>query len=183
MKHVMVDLETLGTTADAVIMSIGAVKFDLKTGEIDDSGFYASVSIESNLERGRRIAEDTLIWWLRQSPAAQQVFTEPKQVLADALVDFSDWVGADDYHVWSNGADFDIPMLAHAFTQVGVEVPWRFYNTRCFRSFKTLPGADKVPKPNTGTKHNALTDALNQAQHAVAIHKALFAPQAKKVKV
>ena len=50
MKDVMVDLETLATSADAVILSIGAVRFDLETGEIDDAGFYASISVESNLD-------------------------------------------------------------------------------------------------------------------------------------
>ncbi|NQW82286.1 MAG: 3'-5' exoribonuclease, partial [Polaromonas sp.] len=63
----MVDLETLGTVADAVILSIGAVKFDLDSDAIDDDGFYASISIESNQETGRRIQEDTLIWWMGQS--------------------------------------------------------------------------------------------------------------------
>ena len=56
MKHIMLDLETLGTVASAVIMSIGACRFDLATGAVDDSGFYASISIESNLDYGRRIA-------------------------------------------------------------------------------------------------------------------------------
>ncbi len=60
-KDIMLDLETLGTTADAVILSIGAVKFNLETGKIDDEGFYRSVSVESNLDLGRRISEDTLI--------------------------------------------------------------------------------------------------------------------------
>ena len=31
MKHVMCDLETMGTIASAVILSIGAVRFDLDT--------------------------------------------------------------------------------------------------------------------------------------------------------
>ena len=43
MKHIMIDLETLGTVADAAIMSIGAVRFDLDSDKIDDTGFYASI--------------------------------------------------------------------------------------------------------------------------------------------
>lgn len=65
MSDIMVDLETLGTTADAVILSIGAVKFDLVSGQIDDEGFYASISVESSLNRKRRISEDTLLWWFK----------------------------------------------------------------------------------------------------------------------
>ena len=181
MKSIMIDNETLGTTADSVILSIGAVKFDLATGKIDDEGFYVSISVDSNMEMGRRISEDTLMWWLKQPAAAQQVFFEPKETLRTALELLSDWIGTDDYEVWSNGADFDIPMLAHAYTQHSIEVPWKFWNARCFRTWKNLPGARSVKLSDAvGIKHNALADAMSQAQALIEIHKALFA--VKKVK-
>lgn len=174
MKHIMLDTETLGTTASAVILSIGAIKFDLNSAQIDDAGFYASIDIESNLDLGRRIQEDTLLWWLKQDAAAQQVFHEAKTTLTEALTGLSDWIGDDSYTVWSNGADFDLPMLAHAYSQVGMEVPWKFWNSRCFRTYKNLPGAKDIRLPPTGVKHNALSDAYQQAQTLQAIHAALF---------
>lgn len=174
MKSIMVDLESLGTVADACIMSIGAVKFDLDSDKIDDNGFYASVSIESNLDLKRRIQEDTLIWWMNQGEAAKGVFNEAKQTLKNALHDLSEWVGDGEYEVWSNGADFDIPMLAHAFTQCGIEIPWKFWNSRCFRTYKNLPGARNIKVPFEGAKHNALFDALHQAKTAQAIQSKLF---------
>lgn len=171
LKHVMVDLETLATTADAVILSIGAVKFDLDSDRIDDDGFYASISVESNLLKGRRISESTLIWWMGQEAAAQTVFTEPKSTLETGLIEFSDWLGEDDKFIWANGADFDTPMLAHAFTQHQMEVPWKFWNSRCFRTYKNLPHAAQVSFKPDGVKHNALTDALNQAKHLQLIQR------------
>ena len=54
-QHIMIDTETLDIGPDAVILSLGAVKFDLDSDEIDDQGFYASVSLDSNLDAGRRI--------------------------------------------------------------------------------------------------------------------------------
>ena len=95
MNHVSVDLETLGTVADAVILSIGAVRFDPDSNQIDDAGFYRSISIDSNLDHKRRVQEDTLIWWMKQPAAAQKVFHEPKEILETALCAFSDWLGAD----------------------------------------------------------------------------------------
>lgn len=183
MKHLMIDNETLATTADAVILSIGAVKFDLDTGEVANDGFYVSISVDSNLALGRRISEETLIWWLKQPAAAQQVFHEPKETLEEALTQLSDWVGTDDYEVWSNGASFDIPMLEHAYSQIGMEVPWRSYNSRCFRTYKNLPGAKAVKLPaRQGVDHNALADAYNQAEAVCAIHKALFMGSKSKAK-
>lgn len=174
MKDLMIDCETLATTADAVILSIGAVRFDLETGEIDNEGFYASVSIESNLAWGRRIEESTLLWWLKQDAAAQQVFFEPKESLESALQMLTDFVGDKEYRVWSNGADFDLPMIAHAYSKCGMELPWKYHNSRCFRTYKNLPEARSVQVKHRGIKHNALADALVQAETACAIHKKLF---------
>lgn len=160
----MCDLETLGTVADAVILSIGAVRFDLDSDAIDDNGFYRSISIESNLDHKRRIQEDTLIWWMKQSAAAQKVFHEPKETLETALCEFSDWIGDDKSFMWGNGADFDNAMLAHAFTSLTIEVPWKFYNSRCYRTYAKLPQvvAAGIKKPEA--KHNALLDAIDQAR-------------------
>lgn len=173
MKHVMIDLETLGTVADAVILSIGAVRFDPDTNQIDDAGFYKSISIESNLDYKRRIQEDTLIWWLGQSVAAQHVFHEPKETLETSLCEFSDWLGDDKAYMWSNGADFDLPMLAHAFTQCTITIPWKFWNSRCVRTLKNLDVAKNIKVPRLGTHHNALQDAIHQAQLVQAIHAAM----------
>ena len=173
MKDVMIDLETLGTTADAVILSIGAVKFNLESGDIDDKAFYASVSVESNLDMGRRISESTLNWWFDQTPEARQVFREPKQTLENSLRELIDWFEHDQRRVWSNGADFDLPMLAHAFTQLGLTIPWQFWNSRCVRTYRALPAASSVPKPENKLAHNALHDAIAQAKHVQAIYAAM----------
>lgn len=187
MRHlpdIMIDMETLGTVADAVIMSIGAVKFDIDSGEIDPEGFYASVSIDSNLAVGRRVQEDTLIWWLKQDAAAQGVFNEPKISLPAALEDFHAWFEPTmhrQYKVWSNGADFDIPMICHAWMTHSIAPPWAFFNSRCFRTLKSLPQAGMAVKvPNPG-KHNALIDAHTQALQAIAIQRVLTGKGEKKV--
>jgi len=181
-SNVMVDLETLGNVGDAVILSIGAVKFDIDSDKIDDDGFYASISVDSNLEAKRRIQEDTLIWWMKQSAEAQAVFHEEKQTLGDALDLFADWLGpnADKLCLWANGADFDLAMLQHAYVQHGMEVPWAFWNNRCFRTYKNLPHARQVKFVADGVKHNALTDALNQAKHLQLIQRVVSGREAFK---
>lgn len=181
-SNVMVDLETLGTVGDAVIMSIGAVRFDIDSDKIDDDGFYASISVESNLEAKRRIQENTLIWWMKQSPEAQAVFSEEKQTLGDALDGFADWLGPDTQRVclWSNGADFDLPMLQHAYMQSGREIPWDFWNNRCYRTYKNLPHARQVNFKREGVHHNALADAIYQAKHLQLIQRVVTGKEAFK---
>jgi hypothetical protein len=169
----MIDFETLGTHADAVIMSIGAVKFDLESDRIEDAAFYASISIDSNLDAGRRISEDTLLWWMKQSPEARAVFEEPKQSLETVLVDFADWWSQGDARfIWSNGASFDIPMMSHAYNSFGMDTPWQFFNERCVRTYKNLPGAKNI-KVENAVKHNALSDAVAQVRLVQAIQRKL----------
>ena len=177
-NDIMIDLETLATTPDAVILSIGAVRFNLEAGTVfagEHETFYRSVSIDS--QPNRKMSGDTIAWWMGHGQAAISVFTESKVTLLCALMDLHEWIdptpGANPY-VWSNGADFDLPMLASACSEQGVNLPWKPYAGRCYRTYKNLPGARAVQMARTGTHHNALQDAISQAQHLCAIHAALF---------
>ena len=85
----------------------------------------------------------------------------------------SDWLGDDKSFMWSNGADFDLPMLAHAYASYGMTVPWEFWNSRCVRTYRSLPGAKSVPKVEPLVAHNALHDAVAQARHMQRIQAML----------
>ena len=165
---IMVDLETLSTDTDGAIVSIGAVRFNETS--ISDSSFYRVITIQSNIDEGRTISGNTLKWWLSQDAKAKAMFQDESAVsLEQALDEFRAWVGADakTVRMWGNGADFDCAMIKHAYGNQGA--PWEFYNSRCFRTIKELPAAKKVPKPKNDGAHNALFDALAQAQHLQAI--------------
>lgn len=175
MDHLMIDLETLGTSADSAVLSVGAVKFDLLSDAVDGQGFYGSISIDSNLAAGRRIKEDTLLWWLKQPATAQSVFFEDKLPLEQVLSDLSDWLGDNKWIVWAKGPSFDISMLEHAYKHFGMQPPWDFWNTRCVRTYMGLPGAKGIKAPDEGVRHNALSDAYRQARTVQMIHQRVFA--------
>lgn len=179
MNDIMIALETLGTTADSVILSIGAVRFDSRGDSVDETGpntFYRSASISSNQALGRRIDESTLVWWMGQSKEAQAVFSGPNLHLSFAILDLIEWVGpAGDNTstlVWSNGADFDIPMVAHAARSLNLTLPWKFWNNRCMRTLASMPFADAVERPRPAVAHNALADAVAQARYVQLLMKA-----------
>jgi hypothetical protein len=53
---VMLDLETLSTRPNSVILTIGAVKFDPFGGEIDtDKGLYYRVNVDEQLALDRHV--------------------------------------------------------------------------------------------------------------------------------
>lgn len=168
--NVMVDLETLGNGSSAVIVSIGACKFDVLTG-IADETFYAVVDPETCVAAGMQMDTSTVVWWMSQREEARKVFSDPAAVpIEDALHSFSAWY-PEGAALWGNGASFDNTILASAYRLTGLQAPWKFWDDRCYRTLKNLSPA--IHYERVGTHHNALDDALSQAGHAIKILKAL----------
>lgn len=161
----MLDLETMDTKPSAVILSIGAVEFNLD-GPVAGREFYAVLETLPQVRAGRTESEATREWWSRQSAEARAVLvaeaTEPKQ----ALLDFAEfWSGAD--RLWSNGANFDGVLLTSSYQSFGLQVPWKFWQERCHRTltdiYYSLCGTGR---PKKQVAHNALADARAQAEVA-----------------
>lgn len=166
MIDVMVDLETLDTKPTATIVSVGAVKFN-REGIIDK--FYKVVDIQSCIDAGFTVSGDTLKWWLSQRGAAN-VFKDGTVHIATALFAFNDWVGSnEDIVLWGNGAAFDNAILSNAYSTLRIQQPWKFWNDRCYRTIAALSDHRRVQK---GTHHNALDDAISQAEHLIEIYPA-----------
>lgn len=164
---IMLDLETLDTSATASIISIGAVRFN--ETEIDDAGFYRVIKIQSNLDEHRTISGSTLAWWIGQDARAKAIFSDPDAVdLGQALDDFRDWVGPiKNVRMWGNGSDFDCSILKNAYGLQGE--PWVFWNTRCLRTVKSSMIGRTVQKVEPAIAHHAMHDALAQAKTLQAI--------------
>lgn len=168
---IMVDIESLSTRAHAAIISIGAVRFNATTLD-EENAFYRVITIDSNLAEHRDISADTLKWWMKQDNNARAVFNDPSAVpLEQALLEFREWGCTpkqwENMRVWGNGADFDCTIVADAYGNQGA--PWKFYNTRCFRTLKSTDAARAVPKPENAMAHHALFDAVAQAKHLQAL--------------
>lgn len=165
---VMVDLETLGTSARTAILALGACAFD-PLGETVDRGqtFYRNVDAQSCLDLGLTVDGGTIMWWLGQSAAARRVLFDPKPVgLRTVLLDFDRWyrqVTARESCIWSHGLTFDVPILSELYRTVGQRTPW-FYSRA--HDTRTLFDYCGFKLPNADTReggHNALEDTILQA--------------------
>lgn len=162
----MLDLETLDTSPTALILAIGAVKFGrTELGDV----FYMAIDIQSCLDKDLTISGSTLTWWLEQSLEAQAEAFKGTIQLPEALRHFAEFLEDSDIKVWGNGAAFDNVILANAYRACGIPVPWKFWNDRCYRTLKNE--RPEVPLERVGTHHNALDDAISQAQHLIRIWK------------
>jgi DNA polymerase III epsilon subunit-like protein len=164
---IMIDLETLGLKQDAAIIAIGAVRFNIETGEIGDR-FHQNILWESALKYGAS-SPSTVTWWGNQSQAAKDALLSPAQLpIEDVMNSFREWLGPDPI-VWGNGAVFDIAKLEHYFDMKEEMHPWFYRNTRDVRTIDML--GRRIFKRGIsdqtfeGIKHHPVDDAVNTARY------------------
>lgn len=168
--NVMHDIETVGTVPGSAILSIGATSFCMGTGE--RRKFYEKISLEDSLAEGFTQDEATRKWWSEQNSVVRaEAFSGTKTVI-EVLYEYAEFLtGAldgDEVLLWGNGSDFDNVLVAAAYQKLQMPLPWNSRNNRCYRTLKGLPGIPDKPQ-TVGAAHNALVDAVNQANHAELI--------------
>jgi len=162
MTRAMLDIETLATTPDAAIVSVGAVTFSADADPIDEE-FHVSVPTESCREHGRRVDQDTVDWWRRQPEEAQRIL-EGGRSLGAALAELARFL-RNAGEVWAKNPAFDCVILESAYRALdcAVEPPWEFWECRDVR---TLEKCSPVwpDREHEGVEHNALDDARHQSR-------------------
>jgi hypothetical protein len=176
-EHIVLDIETKDTKNSAVVLSIGAVLVDLNhhnPGMFADT-FYAVLEMESQEAKGRTTSKSTMEWWAKQCDASRfaALETTTREDTHAVLDRLFDWMALGDFKVWGNGSDFDNAIIADLFQMYGFEVPWVFWNNRCFRTYKAEFGHLVGKTYHTGLKHHALDDASHEAHHLQLIYQAL----------
>ena len=191
MKHVMLDLETMGKGPRAAIVTIGAVFFDPMTGALG-AEFEAHIDLRDSAQFGE-IDPDTVLRWLGQSDEARKAIAynvdgEKRMALIQALQKFQAWLlvngqGDKRPYVWGNGAGFDCTIMANAYTAVNKRHfvgYWNGFKDRDVRTVvdmgRDLLGFDpKKDMPFEGVAHRALDDAKHQARYVSAIYQRMQA--------
>jgi 3' exoribonuclease, RNase T-like len=159
-KHLMVDLETMAVSPNAVVLTLGAVQFDpYSTGFINS--LYIRLDLDDQDKLGRFIDPATLEWWEKQSPEIiEEAFIDKERVpVVDAIDQFHKFAwGCKSF--WSHGATFDLVILENIYQQIKKPLPWNFWQLRDTRTLFDLGFDPEMPKHS---KHNALEDAKRQA--------------------
>lgn len=148
--HFMIDIETYDVTPSAVILSIGAERI------LGSETFY--VEVDPNTQYERTVSQSTKDWWTKQSNPPINGITS----LHAALTYFAEWLPKNPI-IWCKGTDFDITILAHAYRQYNIPIPWKYSNVRDCRTVYKLAGHHPI---RTAT-HNALEDAEDQTDNLI----------------
>ncbi len=168
MNDCMTDLETLGTDPDCIVVSLGAVFFDLEKKVLGPT-FYMIAEVDEQISRGRKPSGSTIKWWLQQSDAAKKVFHEQAKPMAVVLTTFVQWYKANNSKgafVWGNGSTFDITILEDLFRDYKIPCPWGYNKAMDLRTFKRFVAKGEQVKKG-GVNHHALDDAISQAQYVM----------------
>lgn len=168
---IMLDLETMGKSSNAAIVSIGMFKFSMDEVQNYDQihpeqKFIRNISLRSCQQYGLEIDATTIYWWMEQPDSVRSAVGPGNSDLKAALMDVTMFMDSGDnpqFYIWGNGAAFDNAILANAFEAVGYKYPVSYKRDMCYRTLKNicLGVAGKAPL-NYGVKHNALDDAIAQ---------------------
>lgn len=177
-RHIMLDLETLGTTPGCVVLSIGAVAFSQTKGIVER--FAVAINPRSCMKAGLTIDPGTMYWWMRQPKTAQEAampelcerdFPVQYVNLKEALDSFKTFYWGHSGQIWGDGAAFDQPILAAAYCAVGDTQPWGYQSVRCFRTVRAMFPDVKWKVPRHLVPHVGVDDAEAQALHLLKIAK------------
>lgn len=172
--EVMIDIETLSTSNNACILTIGAIKFsrhdktetNLELLKKENKTFYVRITRKSCLLLGMEIDVKTVEWWntkVSEEARNEAIYNQENRMdLKFALKELSKFLIGTKYF-WSQGS-FDYNILENAYKACNLEIPWKFWQVRDSRTLfdvfnvnlKTLEVND------SGESHNALNDAFKQ---------------------
>ncbi len=180
---IMLDLETLGHTSKSLIVSIGAIAFDINSGENYKNIFYEKIDPQTCLDVGLKMSVHTVFWWLDQSKEAQkELISGEKKPLYGVLLNFYNWFQLykkntefNNIYIWGNGAGFDINLLIDAYEAVKLPIPWSFRNERDVRTLADLKPEikNKIISETTILAHHPIEDCKLQIMYVSETWKAI----------
>lgn len=163
LNHICLDLETLSTNANAVIVTIAAVKFSFASDETEE--FCVNINPFESKSLGLHIDPLTLDWWRERPEEVRQAWKLSPIGLSGGLDGFDTFCGQSKHKYWANGVGFDFPILDSSYKILGRKTPYNYWNTYDMRTAYYLAGFDTKNAPRVGQYHNAIDDCKTQILH------------------
>jgi hypothetical protein len=156
---IMIDIETLGTTPNAQVLSIAAVAFnpfEITTDFSENPTLDLLLTLED--QQNRHVDDGTLVWWSKQSHEVQdRIFGESDRVsIVESLEQLSKFCWLKN-RIWAQGITMDICILTDLYGEHKKSVPW---NYGAVRDSRTLLDLYSVNQPLV--THDSLADVLRQ---------------------
>ena len=169
--HAMVDIETLGTKPNSVVLTVGGCKFNPFTMDEPFDFFLMKLDVDQQIEQGRFVDDKTLEWWGKQAPEIQEeAFGLDNRVeVVEFCKAFNKWLVGVDIK-WAQGPRFDYGILESLYDSFDHHINWAYWQEADSRTiFNLMPGDPrKDAQGNQTGHHDALADSIVQA---IAVQK------------
>lgn len=161
MAEIMMDIETLGTNHDCVVIQVSMVKFKWDKTITDE--LTVNLNIQEQLEAKRTVDASTMDWWKDQNPEIfKQCTTNPLPV-HEALKRIQNFIDFDD-NIWSH-ATFDVPIIISLFKSFKTKFKWKYKNARDIRTLIAISEINLNDYDWSAKTHNSLDDSKFQVEY------------------
>jgi hypothetical protein len=178
--HFMVDLETLGSNDDAVILSMAVVPFKFDDTYTFDQyvvrSFYLKLNAPEQIKKYKHTtSKDTLEWWEKQSKETRKLnltYHETDVEYRAAFEQLWEFLSKSNYdlknsYLWSRGS-FDFHKIEYALRELNLPQlnVWKIRDTRTY--IDIMAGVSdakyqlKKDLPATFIAHHCLHDAIKE---------------------
>lgn len=172
MKDLMIDIETLSTAPDAVMIQLAGVYFDRATGETG-AEFCMNIDENSCVAKGFTLSKSTLDWWAKQNQAILEAIRSNCNDVDEVMTEFFTFYksGGNNVQIWSH-ATFDFVIVQNYLEKLKKGF-MRHKEARDIRTLVALSGIDLRTYDWNRKTHNALDDCKFQIAYCVDAMKRL----------
>ena len=177
MNNLVIDTKTYGTEPGCVILSIGALQFDVETGE-EGAKFYRAIDLKKSLLMGFHQEQKSIDWWKEKSTDAYILAHAGTQSPTTVLEAFNRWIDntfeGQPFYAYGNSSRFDLGILHEAYRKCGLVYPIDSYHEKDFRTLYTLNDWTRSVRwttPFEGLKHDPVCDCRHEARVISTIMK------------
>lgn len=152
------DIETMGVGQRAAICQIGLVSFNRDSGQRYTESLF-DVDLEDSIRLGGKVHANTVKWWATQKNGFS--YAGKPYSVKEALTLLSQTIVAfEPIPIWAKGPTFDLSVIEFYCNRLNMQVPWKYNMPRDLRTLIDVVGP---PVPQYEITHNALQDAIDQA--------------------
>ena len=179
---IMLDIETLGVERNSIILSVGAVAFNIRETDPDKTiidTYQAFIDPMDCEKKGLICNVSTVLWWFDCNPEARsKIIDGPNVSLKACLNGLNDFFRAgtitpisgqySSLRVWANSPSFDCAILANAYSVCAMKKPWAYTEERDVRTLVSLGkimgfDLEHVDSEEEYIRHDSLDDAISQS--------------------
>lgn len=171
-RHVVIDIETLGTDSNSFITSVSAVEYlhshsdNAKKVEIQQTRNYV---LDPWVEQPGAVVDGATVQWRQQqSEETKHDLRLPREQyvsLDQMLRELREFVG--DAQVWANAPDFDLVILNNAAKRLGLKPITKYYKHRCVRTAKMALETIYGHSIDFSNPHMPFEDCINQLEYVI----------------